>query len=195
MSSCRLPPACLSIDSRRPPPPSRQDVRLQHASCRPLRPLSSYHLPPAHHAATSPPPRRCVLLLPPPALFEPSTAGSCMPSARGHHHHHCQHNILLANERRRPSSRRKPRRLPQTWRLFWREERCWDRPPPDGAAAAPPPQAIPARAAGRGGRESHLRESDRSPLRGTSLLENEGQTGSCLWDQRARRRTDEFGSP
>ncbi len=77
--------------------------------------------------------------------------------------------------------RRKPRRLPQPWSLFWHEERCWDRPPPDGAAAAPPPQAIPARAVGRGGRESHLRESDRYPLRGTSLPPRR-QRASCRDD-------------
>ena len=41
--------------------------------------------------------------------------------------------------------------------------------PPDGAAAAPPPQAILPRAAGRWVWERHLRESNRSPLRGTSL--------------------------
>ena len=37
--------------------------------------------------------------------------------------------------------------------LFWREERCWDRPPPDSAAAAPPPQAIPAGDPRKGGGE------------------------------------------
>ena len=129
VSSGRPSPACLASST----PPL---LVKSSASSTPRTTLStpllfsSCPLPPAHRAATSPPPRHCVVLLPPPALFEPSPAGSCMPSARGHHHHHCQHNILLANERKCPSSQRKPRRLPQPWRLFWREERCWDSPPP-----------------------------------------------------------------
>ena len=42
-------------------------------------------------------------------------------------------------------------------------------PPLDGATTAPPLQTIPARAARRGGRESHLCESNQSPLHRTSL--------------------------
>ena len=56
--------------------------------------------------------------------------------------------------------------------------------PPDGTAAAPPPPAIPARAAGRGGRGSHLCESDRSPPRWTSLPPRR-QRASCRDDSRS----------
>jgi len=144
------------------------------------------HLPPAHRVATPPPPHRCVLLLPPLARFsEPSTAGSCMPPAPGHLSHHSRHNLLLlGNKFRCPSSRRKPLRLPWPWHILWCKGPCWDHPPPDGAAAMPKPPAIPARAAGRGGRGSHLRESDQSPPHGTSLPPRK-QRASCCDDSRA----------
>ena len=66
------------------------------------------------------------------------------------------------------SSRRKPRRLPQPWSSGARNV----------VGIAYP---LTARAAGRGGRESHLRESNRSPLRGTSLPPRR-QRASCRDD-------------